>query len=406
LRRGSTLREPRRRLDKITNCLHDREGMETPTMHNRLLALLGSLAVVGTAVTVASGRLAAQAQPGTAASLRAATFPRTPDGHPDLQGTYDVATMTPVERPAGVKSLVLTKEEAAALELYEQQRQVKNDAPLAADRGAPPVGGETTTGKSYLEFLERIGGGVVGGYNNFWLAGGTQMMTVDGQKRSSIVVDPPDGKIPPMIPAARQRNAAFLAVAVSPDAGEAATGPAGAFDGPELRPLAERCLMGFLSTAGPPALPNYFYNNLKEIVQTPTRVMMLNEMVHDARVVRIGGQHLPQTIRRWMGDSVGHWEGDTLVIDTTNFTGKTQFQGSSDQLHVVERISRADANTLLYRFTVDDPQTWDRPWTGEYPWVATKERLFEYACHEGNYALGDMLRGARQMEAESAAKKK
>jgi len=246
----------------------------------------------------------------------------------------------------------------------------------------------------------------VGGYNNFWLAGGTKMMTVDGQKRSSIVVDPPDGKIPPMIPAARKRNAAFLAVAVSPDAGEAATGPAGAFDGPELRPLAERCLMGFLSTAGPPALPNYFYNNLKEIVQTPTRVMILNEMVHDARVVRIGGQHLPANIRRWMGDSVGHWEGDTLVIDTTNFTGKTQFQGSSDQLHVVERISRADANTLLYRFTVDDPQTWDRPWTGEYPWVATKEQLYEYACHEGNYALGDMLRGARQMEAEAAAKKK
>jgi hypothetical protein len=375
-------------------------------MHNRLLALLGSLAVVGTAVTVAPGRLAAQAQPGTPTNAKAATLPRTPDGHPDLQGTYDVATMTPVERPAGVKSLVLSKEEAAALELYEQQRQVKNDAPLAADRGAPPVGGETTTGKSYLEFLERVGGGVVGGYNNFWLAGGTKMITIDGQKRSSIVVDPPDGKIPPMIAAARKRNAAFLAVAVSPDAGEAATGPAGAFDGPELRPLAERCLMGFLSTAGPPTLPNYFYNNLKEIVQTPTRVMILNEMVHDARVVRIGGQHLPPTIRRWMGDSVGHWEGDTLVIDTTNFTGKTQFQGSTDQLHVVERISRADANTLLYRFTVDDPQTWDRPWTGEYPWVATKEQLYEYACHEGNYALGDMLRGARQMEAEAAAKKK
>jgi hypothetical protein len=375
-------------------------------MHKRLLALLGSLAVVGTAVIVAPRRLAAQAQPAPAARAKSATLPRTADGHPDLQGTYDVSTMTPVERLPGVKSLVLSKEEAAALELYEQQRQVKNDAPLDANRGAPPVGGETTTGKSYLEFLERAGGGVVGGYNNFWLSGGTQMITIDGQKRSSIVVDPPDGKIPPMIPAARKRNAAFLAVAVSPDAGEATTGPPGAFDGPEVRPLAERCLMGFLSTAGPPALPNYFYNNLKEIVQTPTRVMILNEMVHDARVVRMGGEHLPKNIRRWMGDSVGHWEGDTLVIDTTNFTGKTQFQGSSDELHVVERISRADAKTLLYRFTVDDPQTWDRPWTGEYPWVATPERLYEYACHEGNYALGDMLRGARQMEAEAAAKKK
>jgi hypothetical protein len=373
---------------------------ENTTMRDRMLALLGSLAVA--AVAVAPGRLAAQAtKPAPKAAL-----PRTPDGHPDLQGTYDVATMTPVERPEDVKSLTLTKEEAAALETYEQQRQVKNDAPLSGDRSAPPVGGETSTPKSYLEILERFGGGAVGGYNNFWLAGGTQMITVDGQKRSSLVVDPPDGRIPSMKAEAKKRNAAFLAGAVSPDASEgAAAGPPGAFDGPELRPLAERCLLGFGSTSGPPALPNYFYNNLKEIVQTPTSVMILNEMVHDARIIRIGGEHLPPHIRKWMGDSVGHWEGDTLVIDTTNFTNKTQFRGASDQLHVVERITRPDAHTLLYRFTVDDPQTWDRPWTGEYPWVATSERLFEYACHEANYSLANMLRGARQMEAESAAKK-
>jgi hypothetical protein len=351
---------------------------------------------------VASGALAAQAP---RAAANAPTLSRTADGHPDLQGLYDVATMTPVERSAGVKSLVLTKEEAAALEQYEAQRQVKNDAPLSADRGAPPVGGDTSTPKSYLEFLERAGGGVVGGYNNFWLAGGTQMITVDGQKRSSLVVDPPDGKVPPMKPEARTRNAAFLAGAVSPDASEgAAAGPAGAFDGPELRPLAERCLLGFGSTSGPPTLPNYFYNNLKQIVQTPTSVMILNEMVHDARVVRMGGEHLPQSIRKWMGDSVGHWEGDALVIDTTNFTNKTQFRGASDRLHVIERFTRTDNNTLLYRFTVEDPETWDRPWTGEYPWRATNELLYEYACHEGNYALGGMLRGARQKEMEDAAK--
>jgi hypothetical protein len=375
-------------------------------MRNRVLALIGSVALAAAAMCVTAQRLAAQAARPAARAQSTSSLSRTPDGHPDLQGIYDVATMTPVERPAGVKSLELSKEEAAALETYEAQRQVKNDAPIDGNRAAPPVGGETSTPKSYLEILERAGGGAVGGYNNFWLAGGTQMITVDGQKRSSLVVDPPDGRVPPMTAEARKRNAAFLAGAVSPDASEgAASGPAGAFDGPELRPLAERCLLGFGSTSGPPALPNYFYNNLKQVVQTPTSVLILNEMVHDARVIRMGGEHLPPRIRKWMGDSIGHWEGDTLVVDTTNFTGKTQFRGSSDQLHVVERIKRVDADTLLYRFTVDDPATWERPWTGEYPWVATSERLFEYACHEGNYSLANMLRGARQLEAESAGKK-
>jgi hypothetical protein len=336
------------------------------------------------------------------------TPPRTKDGHPDLSGMYDVATMTPLERPAEAGGrLVLTKEEAGAIEQYEYQRQVKNDAPLAGDRPAPPVGGENTTAKSYLEVLEKFGGGVVGGYNNFWLAGGMNVITVEGQKRSSILIDPPDGKLPPMKADARQRNARLRAGAVAPDAGEAAAaaGPPGAFDGPELRPLAERCLLGFGSTSGPPALPNYFYNNLKQIVQTPTQIMILNEMVHDARVIRMDDKHLPSTIRRWNGDSIGRWEGDTLVVDTTNFTSKTQFNGSSDQLHVVERFRRADPKTLIYRFTIEDPATWDRSWTGEYPWVATKENLYEYACHEGNYSLENMLKGARLKEAEDAAKK-
>jgi hypothetical protein len=374
------------------------------TMRQRVVATIGFVALFA---VVAAGQ-----QPGTKPvpqPARTATkaIPRTPDGHPDLQGMFDVATMTPVERPNEVKNLVLTKEEAAALEVYEQQRQVKNDAPLDPNRGAPPVGGENTTPKSYLEVLEKFGGGAVGGYNNFWLAGGMNMITVDGQKRSSLIIDPPDGKVPAMKPEARKRNAAFLAGAVAPDAAEGGTaGPPGAFDGPELRPLAERCLLGFNSTSGPPALPNYFYNNLKQIVQTPTSVLILNEMVHDARVIRMGGEHVPQNIRRWMGDSIGHWEGDTLVVDTTNFTSKTQFRGSSDQLHVVERFTRVDATTLLYRFTIEDPQTWDRAWTGEYPWVGTNERLFEYACHEGNYSLGNMLRGERQAEAEAAGKKK
>ena len=385
-------------------------------MRHRIFEAIGIVAIGVTAVWLASPPLRAQA-PKPAAAAQAAkpapkttktwTPPRTADGHPDLQGVYDVATMTPLERPAGLGDrLVLTKQEAAALEQYEQQRQVKNDAPLAADRGAPPVGGENTTPKSFLETLEKFGGGVVGGYNNFWLAGGTQIISVDGQKRSSIVIDPPDGKVPPMKPEARKRNAAYLAGAVSPDANEgAASGPSGAFDGPELRPLAERCLLGFGSTSGPPTLPNYFYNNLKQIVQTRDTIVILNEMVHDARIIRIGGMHPPAHIRKWMGDSIGRWEGDTLVVDTTNFTTKTQFRGSSDKLHVVERFTRTGPRTILYRFTIDDPETWDRSWTGEYPWVKTNENLYEYACHEGNYSLGGMLRGAREKEKEDAEKK-
>ncbi|HEV3062479.1 MAG TPA: hypothetical protein VGY48_29800, partial [Vicinamibacterales bacterium] len=189
-------------------------------MRNRVLALIGSVALAAAAMCVTAQRLAAQAARPAARAQSTSSLSRTPDGHPDLQGIYDVATMTPVERPAGVKSLELSKEEAAALETYEAQRQVKNDAPIDGNRAAPPVGGETSTPKSYLEILERAGGGAVGGYNNFWLAGGTQMITVDGQKRSSLVVDPPDGRVPPMTAEARKRNAAFLAGAVSPDASE------------------------------------------------------------------------------------------------------------------------------------------------------------------------------------------
>jgi hypothetical protein len=169
------------------------------------------------------------------------------------------------------------------------------------------------------------------------------------------------------------------------------------------RPLSERCLLGFGSTSGPPALPDYFYNDLHQIVQTPDAIMILTEMVHDARIVRMNAQHLPNNIRRWMGDSVGHWDGDTLVVDTTNFNDKTRFRGSTENLHVIERFTRINDKTLLYRFTVEDPDTWDRPWTGEYTWPATTKPIYEYACHEGNYALGSILRGARRQEAEEAA---
>jgi len=382
-------------------------------MRNRshTVLLSGVVAVTAICAIRSLGAQAAKAPaqtPAKAPARAAAGHPLTADRHPDFQGVYDVATTTPLERPAEAKGRpTLTNEEAAAAEAYDRQHEAQDAAPLSGDRQAPAVGGERVATKTWLEVVEQFAGGGTGGYNRFWLEQGRQIISVDGQKRSSILIDPPDGKVPAMKPEARQRIARLRAAAVDPSAGEGntASGPPGAFDGPESRPLAERCLLGFNSTAGPPSLPNYFYNNLKQIVQTADTVMILNEMVHDARLVRIGGKHLPSTIRRWMGDSIGWWEGDTLVVDTTNFTDKTQFNGASEQLHVVERIRRVDAGTLLYRFTIEDPATWDRAWTGEYPWRATREQLYEYACHEGNYAMTNMLRGARFKEAEDAAKK-
>jgi hypothetical protein len=324
--------------------------------------------------------------------------PRLADGHPDLQGTYDLATMTPVERPRGAKA-VLTKEEAAKLETAAALAREKGDQAIKGDRPAPPKGGDGSTGAA----------GNVGGYNTGWLDPGSSFTVVNGEKRSSIVVDPADGRVPPYIAGARTRLAAFAARPTS-DTQESndpglETAP-GAYDDPERRALGERCILGFGSTSGPPALPDYFYNNLHKIVQTRDTVMILTEMVHDARIVRMNAQHLPKSIHKWMGDSVGRWEGDTLVVDTTNFNDKTRFRGSTANLHVVERFTRVDAKTLLYRFTIEDPDTWATPWSGEYSWPATDQRIFEYACHEANYALQDILSGARvrEKEAEEASR--
>jgi hypothetical protein len=267
--------------------------------------------------------------------------------------------------------------------------------PSRADRQAPPLGGDGSTGAA----------GGVGGYNGFWIDAGNKYVEIDNQRRTSIVTDPPDGHIPAALPEAQQRNRRALTPTSDAAENSGAIG-AGAFDNPEQRPLGERCILGFGQTSGPPALPDYFYNNLHQIVQTPTTVVILTEMIHDARVVRMNEPHLPSTIRKWMGDSVGHWEGDTLVIDTTNFTEKTRFRGSSQDLHVIERISRLDEKNVLYHFTVDDPHTWAKPWGGEYNWPATDDQMYEYACHEGNYALGDILRGARVLEKEAAQSKK
>ncbi len=273
--------------------------------------------------------------------------PRLPDGHPDLQGTYDLATLTPLERPAGAKA-VLTAEEAAELERHGGRARAKPGRSRAAAiaprrpraataaRARPATSAATTRSGSIR-------------------ARPTRSSTANAARRS--IVDPPDGKVPALTAAARQRAAASWrgrpSDATQSDDPGLETAP-GAYDDPERRPLGERCLLGFGSTSGPPALPNYFYNNLHQIVQTPNAVMILNEMVHDARIVRMNQPHLPKTVRKWMGDSVGRWEGDTLVVDTTNFTDKTRFRGSSQNLHVVERFTRVDDRTLLYRFTIED----------------------------------------------------
>ena len=364
-------------------------------MPNRFLTLVFLFVFVAPGVRIGSGTVMAQMQDGSS------DIPRTPDGHPDLTGVYDVATMTPLERPAEYGDrLFLTAEEVAGMVQYEERRNERDREPLEPNRSAPPIGGDTSPTNSYLEGLFRLGGGTVGGYNLFWLSPGERPVTIDGRSRTSLIVNPVNGRGPPMTPDAQQRMAALLASRARPDAGESdAGGSTSQYDAADRRPLAERCLLGFGSTSGPPTLPNYFYNNLKFIVQTHNWVMIYNEMVHDTRMIPIGDNHLSPRIKQWMGSSVGHWEGDTLVVETTNFTDKTRFRGSGENLTVVERFTLTEDGSILYRFTVEDPSTWERAWTGEYPWNSSSDQIFEYACHEGNYALETVLRGARLAEA-------
>ena len=318
---------------------------------------------------------------------------------PDLSGVYDIATLTPLSRPDYVGGRAsLTDAEAQALARMAAAAKAKGDAATDPNRAAPPPGGDGSEGAA----------GNVGGYNTLWVDNGTGAFKIDGKFRTSILTDPANGRMPPMTEQAR-KNAAMRARMSRPNKGDAfwirenlSPGP---YDDPELRPTAERCLMGFGSSAGPPALP-VLYNNLKQIVQTKDTVVILNEMVHDARVVRIGGQHEPPDIRRWLGDSVGRWEGNTLVVDTINFNDTPALGNASRNLHVVERFRRIDAKTLLYQFTVEDPTVWTKPWSGELIWPATEQRIFEYACHEGNYSFAGILRGARVLEADELKKVK
>ncbi len=338
--------------------------------------------------------------------LNAAEPPRTPSGQPDLSGVYDVATLTPLERPRAYgDKLTLTDEEAEAVARKETELAEQADAASDPNRSAPEIGGAGFAGDLEVPELDAAAGNV-GGYNWFWIDRGSGAFKIDGKWRTSIITDPPNGRRPPLTEQGKRRAMARARI-YRPNTGqawwlEAGLDP-GPYDDPELRPLAERCLLGFGSTAGPPMLP-VLYNNLKRIVQTESHVMILAEMVHDARIIRLNAEHAPPDVRSWLGDSVGRWEGDTLVVDTTNFTDQPALTGASRGLHVVERFSRIDENTLLYRFTVEDPAIWTRPWSGEYIWPVSDGRVFEYACHEANYSFSGILRGARVLEAEALGK--
>jgi len=222
---------------------------------------------------------------------------------------------------------------------------------------------------------------VGGAYNEFWWDRGTTVALVGGKYRTSLIVDPPDGRVPALTAEAQERAAARAA--------ERRAHPA---DGPEDRSLGERCLM---FNAGPPMLPGP-YNNFMQVIQTRDHVVIYNEMIHDARVIPLDGRpHAAAPARFWLGDSRGRWDGQTLVVDTSNFTDKTNVRGSGPNLHLTERFTRTDAGTLLYEFRVDDPSSFVKPWSAALPMRKTADQLFEYACHEGNHALQGILRGAR-----------
>ena len=327
-----------------------------------------------------------------------ADIPRTSWGKPDLSGNYNTATLTPLQRPEEFgDQLYLIREKAEALIATQQARLDKLQENLsdAPDRKAPPKGGDGN-----YDF----GAGGVGGYNVFWVDPGSTANQVDGKFRTSIIHDPANGRWPKMTPNGMALMGERFAGFRKPNTGTAwwleegdGSGP---YDNPEDRPTSDRCLMAFGSSGGPPMLPT-LYNNMKRIVQAPGEVMILVEMVHDARVIRLNSEHLSSDIRKWLGDSIGWWEGDTLVVDTTNFNDNPGMYAATRSLHVVERFTRVDENTLKYQFTVEDPNVWTAPWSGEYTWPISDQPVYEYACHEANYAMGNILRGARLLEAEA-----
>ncbi len=317
-----------------------------------LAALFAAAAVVALAPVAAAGQTPTAAESGTAA--------RTPWGDPDLQGTWTNTTRTPLERP----------EHLGVTEVYTQEQvaELEEQATRNVDRSPPP--GET------------------GAYNSFWMENGQR------SRRTSLVVDPPDGRVP-YTPVERERADAFAA-AINAD---------GAADTWTDRNLYERCITRGL----PGAMMPGFYNHNYQILQAPGYVVIYVEMIHDARIIPLDGRaHVPASVRQWLGSSRGRWEGDTLVVETSNFTdavrdrGLTVFGGGRDG-HLVERFTRVDADTIDYEFTFDDSTVFARPWTAAIPMTRMEGPLFEYACHEGNYGLENILAGARAEEQAAAA---
>jgi hypothetical protein len=338
---------------------------------------IGAVAVVTAVVVqvpVAAGQTPAPATKRAAAART--SVPRTEWGQPDLRGIWNFGSATPLQRPDVLADKqFLTDDEAAAVE--EQAARSRSDEARANSCGG------------------------VGNYNSFWYDYGAKTV---GTKRTSLVVDPPDGRIPRLTPAARKRQAAEMEArrGVSNDAPT----PGGWLEDLGSAGLRVRCMFG--NNSGPPMTPGPYNNNV-QLFQTPGYVVILNEQIHNARIVPLDGRpHLGQHMRQWSGDSRGHWEGDTLVVDTTNFLRETvfTFYGSSASMHLVERFTRVDAETLSYEYTVTDPTTWTKPWTVQFPMTKTKGPLYEYACHEGNYGLVAILSGARAQEKAAEEAKK
>ena len=306
------------------------------------------------------------AQAKAPSSAKTWTLPRTPDGQPDLQGIYSNATLTPLERPKAL----------GAKEFYTEQEFA--DLTKRAREGK--LGEEADLGVAAEQALR---------YDLSLYGFDVTKATFASNRRTSLIVGS-EGVVPPMLPEARTRNAARVAQNKGHE-----------FDSYENRPLQERCIL--MGQERIPMLPGPNDNNELQIVQGPGYVALLHEIDHSTRVIPTDGRpHLPPTIRQWQGDSVGHWEGNTLVVDTTNFTGLTTFRGSGEKLHLIERFTRINPNTVTYRFTVEDFDTWDKPWTAEIPLTKTEGPVYEWACHEGNTMITTILRGARVAEAEAA----
>lgn len=306
--------------------------------------------------------------------------PMTVFGHPDLQGNWTNATLTPFERPPGWER-ALSWEEVTKIEQGQAELVARKAQASDPERSPPPEGG---THPVCIDSPTSC-------YNEFYREPGDRVAVINGEPRSSLVTNPADGRVPSLTARGRGRVEESRAVSRR----------FGAYDHPEVRPLAERCIVSFGSSAGPPMLPNYWYNNNYTIIQNPDYVVIMAEMVHDVRIIRLGdGSSLPSDVRPYFGDSRGWWEGNTLVVETTNLKPEHTFRGvpPSEDLRVIERFTRTDEKSITYEFTINDPTTYTEVWGGEVPFTWLDGQVYEYACHEGNYSLPNVLSGARYQE--------